>query len=878
MPERKTDNTFIGIYRAAEPVQDRRNHPTLVPAGSYPRLIGVDGRFAGSFRRFPGFFSVVDIAAVPIETQAGWPTTSIPADAAAWFFKYVTVQVIPKLQAKGNVDTSKTLEPLPNARARVFRGFVVAHPYTIVDGAHAGESHGVLRYVYVDPMDGAWKSKVLLIAIAPFATNENVSDIDAGNPTSTIDADSEIDVASYGPFITYCLNPAIPPDSVSTTDGSAPRAAYRKSIRVVSTGALITDLEWQFTEFGPLRHPPGWDTTADAWITSPSTGTITGASGVAVRVFSLFKNVEGPLLQEVNKAAPSSANSKYFLNNSAGPLPSLAALGVDDDLLGFRLRGYRTLDSDSFSVVEETISIAGGTFFREVEVGFNTRNGNPALPSGAFPEGAGGTGSFQTGTYNLDLGESEDAVIARGARVDPFRDDTAFAPERLHRLLMYQGTLLRMGTTPIAGPPKTTVDRDNILSWGSLQKFSPEQCRIVDSTPLGSQQDEVIHSLVSAGDYAFAVGDSGVFRLQRSGQVLSVTQLQSLTGGVGRYAAIGVGTSLFFVAPNAMYVVDGATGSFQVVTVMDRIINEDWRGALGSIRMAYDNRLGALFILNTDKEEAVVLWSNTGVVTTLKDMNFAFGTEGVNPADAGFHRSFWLTQKGLRVLTPNADRTTTEALTMAGGHRTGSNGFPIAWMGMLDDFTLGVPTITPTFFDLGIAPSRKFPILPDSYAYVYVLTGAFAGSKSLITVSSDERSMQLKGLPGTILATDIISIAPVVFEIIGWPLQNPQQGLDVFQVKVVTSVGHNIQVLGGTTSGTHSMNHRLYRRGDLNTIIAETSTSLDADPSKNYSYINQRGPTIHPSWVQLSSDLDFELLSGIVHAKMTSSEAESSPG
>lgn len=870
MPQVDHDSNMRLRYLMAEPVQDRRNHPALVPAGSYPLLVGVDGRYSGSFRRFPGFYQMLDLRDVTVDFVGD--ANSI---TAVWFFKYVAVRVA--------VGLDSSDQPIANATARTLRGFVVAHDYK--DSTDSDAVKGVLRFVYRDPANNAsWLSQVLLREIKFVSDRHNSIDSDFPN-SNIINATAEMDAAAMGPFLYFVVNRGTPLGiATDWENGAAPRDYYRRSIRVSSTGA--TSLQWDFSDLGPLQQPTrnapseiGQDINPPA--VAATGGKLGGTIRSAIRMYSGFKNVQGPLTgiatTDTNDAGDPTSRVRYQSDRAPYQpgFPNLPSLGVDDDNLKPRIRAYRTIDSLSFTATAG-LGITGGKLFREVEI--------PVTSDGSSDLDGDTSAADYTPTesgFNVFVGDVEDVSLVVQPWINPFEDDTALAPRKVRLLLPYQGTLLRVGSVPLAAPPAVNVERDEILSWGSLRRYAPEEFRIQDSTSLGSRQDERILALVGTGDYAFAVGDSSVFRIHRNGAVLGITEVQSLVGGVGRYAAMGIGTELYYVNPAGAFVVNGATGEFQIMSALSRIILEDWKDSLDAVHMSFDMRLGALCILNATEEECILIWVSTGMVTTLRDMVFQFCTEGVNPEDLGQSRSYWVTSLG-SVYTPNSSRDTDKVLAMCGIPLTGGVAAPV-WNTTIADVALGTTTSS-TLWVLGHVDDSVvgFKVYVTSGDQVFASKKVSAVNRTTVSSTNVTELTLESALAGVPAAGDKIAVAPVLFEVVGWPVQELEERIDLFRGKAVKGMGHNIVLLGGDTMAAGNPNlemvHRLYRRGDLSTPLYNYKANMSADPSKNYSYFGgQEGPILFPAWAQYASNLDFELLGAIVHGMMKMTEAESSP-
>jgi hypothetical protein len=533
-------------------------------------------------------------------------------------------------------------------------------------------------------------------------------------------------------------------------------------------------------------------------------------------------------------------------------------------MLNCRLRGYRTLDTGIFTDTSGQSFVIGGTMFREESSEFNAGAIDPkANPDTVLQDVNAGT---------IVLGETlEDKILVTQRQFDPYNDDTVFYPLEIRLLQPYQGTLLRIGTVPYPTVDLDVADRSEVLSWGALDKFAPEQFRIEDSTPLGASQDETSLAIVPVSDYVFIVGDTSVFRVHRNGNVLAINEIQTLAGGVSRWATVGVGSVMFYVSPNVVYMVDGATGEFQLVTSLDRVILEDWKDSLTSIRMCYDMVLGAVFLYNQSLGEAVILWNNTGNVTQLNDLPFKWCTQGVDPVTVGFNRAWWCDDLGV-FWHVNAERTST-AYSICGGDVSKD------WNGTCANSPAS--TTTRTYLEATAAA-------PDSACIgwkAYFLSGDNIDLSRTITAvgfSGGEGYIDHDSLPAGCAEGDRVSIAPVYYELIGWPLSATDNSTDKFVRKHVRSMSHVPYLLtGDTTLATNPnlyVDHLLYRRGDLTTVVGTvTSKEMLEDSTKNYTYKAIAGNVLYPAWRCLASNVDYELSDGLVHVIHSKSEAESCP-
>ncbi len=927
MAERIADPLATRRYPFTTPTQDRYNHPAKVVSGNLVRAVGVDGRFAGAARSFPGFTTVLDIQAAPYngfdwgtldEDLMDNPYKHLPSIdntglTNIWFAKYLSVQ-IPVFTTSANSGHDDVA-----GSSRVLRGFAIAHDYA----ADQQTQRGMFAFYFYDPVEARWAYHPLMREVDDLtsAGGWGIRDAEAWDYSSAsinniwgpynefltdradlLESTSEYDVASLGNFIYFTIVPA----AGSTVSNGIHRSVFCGGVGVNRLDVGTTDSEtygyhtrshWSPTLIGPPWTKMIIEMTsalskdilelsdANAAITPASrsanfsdngfdsvrsvegAGNVTGRIVGGLRVKWDRKNVAGPLQAKFRTGADTK-NTNYdvrmadFDSISAPDAWLRAHMGFATILRG---RGYRTIDDANFG--PEVGTLLESRMFRE--------DSNEWHDDATHDP----TTTLDT-TYTTDavvVGQKGDFEVMQQPQLDVNRDNTAFCPRKIRRILPYQATLLRIGTVPIPPEPLELFDRDEILSWGSLSSFAPEEMSVNNSTPLGSSQDEIALAMVAAGDYAFIVGDTSIFRIHRNGTLLAINEIQSLSGGVGRFAAVGVGTSLAYVSPAGAYLVDGATGDFQRISVLDRIIQDEWASTLASIHVSYDSALEAMIFMNTSTKEVVFLWSGTGHVTSLRHTPYKFISYGVDPVQADFVRNWWFDNTG-KVFTVNSNRGsysydggTEGAITMCGGDPAST------WNGTVgDDVTDGL-----------IAPLNwAFQILGASFDSacvgfeLHALSGINIGLHRTILTASG-LSLTFDAFPGVFSRGDRVAIAPIVVELLGWPIQFGEAA-DPFQRKIIKSLSHHINLIGGDTTISTNVNlyveHLLYTRSNLTTaVVGPVEKLISADQTKNYTRTHYAGTIIYPSWRCYCANLDLEFIEGLVHLDVRPSEAETAP-
>ncbi len=950
---RPSDNNAILRYPFETPTQDRSTHPSRVKPMSLTRAWGVDGRFRGSARSFPGFTQVLDIQASPYNGTAfttlggtnvqDHPYYHLPAIdntgmTTIWFAKYLSVQ-IPDWYIGTETDEDGTRH-----KGRVLRGFAIAHDYT-GDGAI---QRGRFTFYFYDTVEGVWAYHDLMREVGDLESTSNTYRMDEDtawdftsvsngvatknwpyNPfltdyTELIASGCTYDVASMGNFIYFTITP---PSSATAANvppsGCLHRSLYCGGFGPWPLGVSTAGLEIYglntMSRWIPSPIGPPWTKVIDSAIdddtdleaatdfvvdaasmtrtahadntdasergpfesintvgNSASATGITGFYNALLRYRYDKKNVSGPAQLSYYQGTAAKSRrwtTDYTLQNG---IVSTRTDVAREPVWGLtvRRRGYRTLDDAAGSTATQIVIL--GTHFREKSA-LSLKMGEGLMTA---EKRVAATSDDTLMANTLEIGEKEDTEVSTSLIFDPFDDDQAFSPKKIKLLQPYQGTLLRVGSVPIPARPQELFDREEILSWGGLSTFAPEQMKIADSTPLGSSQDEVTLALVTAGDYAFAVGDTSIFRIHRNGNLLAINEIQSLAGGVSRFAAVGVGTSLVYVSPNGLYMVDGSSGDFQLVSAMDRIIQDDWKGTLSDVRMAYDNVLGCLIVLNSNSslKEAQLLWSDTGFVTGLKDINAKFLTSGIDPKSADNHHAFWITNEG-KVSVVNADRGTTSydggtegAITMCGGDPAKT------WNGKVGDNAIdGVADATTTTLDI-LSASYD----PSCVGFeLYFLSGANIGLNRTISAQSGD-GLTFAALPSAPSRGDLVAIAPIYFECVGWPIQLGAAGTDPFQRKTIMEMAVHANLIAGDITLATNVNlyceSLVYARSDLSTpVLGPNKRELVAGQTANFIRTSYPGTLLYPSWRCYLSNVDLELIEGIVHTLVSASSAETVP-
>ncbi len=163
---------------------------------------------------------------------------------------------------------------------------------------------------------------------------------------------------------------------------------------------------------------------------------------------------------------------------------------------------------------------------------------------------------------------------------------------------------------------------------------------------------------------------------------------------------------------------------------------------------------------------------------------------------------------------------------------------------------------------------------------VYFHNGALDGSKATITARDSATVLSISTLASStiIAATGVdatrYSIAPVVTELV-FPQLDGEGGLDPFSRKVTSAMSVAFSDLGGETASTDT--NPFVRMGFWRNRqrLTEVETAIDLLPDQCVARVNIGDVRVYPSLRFLGGNIDFELQSVLIHGMIGASEAQS---
>lgn len=824
------------------PGMDAKVNPHAVTLPKLVEATGVDGRFMGAIRPFPGMADET-VHGVP-NPESGHTITTI---ANIVLVKYVSVQ-------KGN-------------SADTFKGLAIL-------GDNQGGTGKSLYFSYRDSSDGS-------VDVVELEDYDSWSDF-------KLSSYSEYDITSMGRYIYVCISGDTLSNVTQWIDKANPYSkAYFWDFKINDWDKYSAGFNGRFMGLQPRRvlgHP----------LNADDDGTFSGDS-----VDTFANEVYGPTLHEtppgeytyavelvsrkhklrsflriMTETAIGTPNSglRYFIDEVGLPIDQA---GATHQIKGncheaTCIINWGIPHVDGFRFWASPVNDGNAPFDKYTPVG-NLYLVNEYIEKDRYVTGSG------LNQYRFDH-DTILGTVFNDAKTTWFGDEglisqtqyNAFlhgfhpAP-RFKRFQAYDGLLV--GITDVEEPVTPDQDWDDAektpeaIAWSILtadepENFPPEQQYRPDDAA------EKFFGLYLAGDHLFGVTNAGVYRITRSGSSLTTNRLQFRLGGVSRFGCTGVGNSLFIVTSSGLKQIDGNTGAINSVTVLDRILLDDseWAGSLTNVHVEFDAKLGALILLNTTKKEAYILWESTGAITKLEDLPWTHLTAGPDVMTNGASRAYWVTDTGL-VHVIDAARE------MAGR----------SMCGILVDETVN-GTFTAGTTTTNIADSTAtFPTGCAGFT-MHILSGDLLGETAIITSRDSATQLTVPALSGTPAVGDRYSIAPVVTRLVLPVLVGATGQPDPFTRKTTKSFMAAFSDLGGHTGTTDTNGKFRYGVKQMDTDLGSVEADFNIVPDKTAAALNRATTRPFPYVEFKAGNQDWELQSIIVKGILGSSEVQSRQG
>jgi hypothetical protein len=426
----------------------------------------------------------------------------------------------------------------------------------------------------------------------------------------------------------------------------------------------------------------------------------------------------------------------------------------------------------------------------------------------------------------------------------------------------------------------------NVLRWGFADRPRKGLIPVLNRRVLSDLTDNVV-GLLKADPFLVVIMNNGTLRIHRSGSRLAVDPIHNRFGTVSVDSAIVVGTNLYFASPSGILLIDLTTGQVDALNATQHFFDEggtgtgNWRDDLDEIDGAYDAQLGALMFLNKTKFEMLVVWLNYGVFTHLVDVPFDRLVSSGNLQSGGLRRALFFNATAGTFHEIDAARAADSRTTFSYKTDGTETSAGLTYNGTTTGATATKLTDSAATFNANMKGH-----------FVRVRQSDGVWKRARITAVS-----QVSGPGILVLDTDIAAAADLRYAIGAIPFQvtmHPLSGdpntpvLDLFAVKKVTAMGAAVANLSRAASATYdTFLYQLFERGhdmatasaasgDANTETAEKAIDGDKN-ANNFAAIQRNHSILVPGLEVWSSNLDLDLLGVVVHGKIERSLKDTRP-
>ena len=457
----------------------------------------------------------------------------------------------------------------------------------------------------------------------------------------------------------------------------------------------------------------------------------------------------------------------------------------------------------------------------------------------------------------LEDGLPDEGLVLQEA-YDPVADFVNTTVPAMEGIQYYQGSNFALVNT----------DGYIDIRWTPADRIEPENLPILNTRRTRIRANGVAHFRV-AGDYLWVFGDGESYRIQKVGSALSIHRMLDGYHFVSPYSTTALGTTIIGVTTTGIILINANTGETSMLRVAEKVILDRWVNNLEAVKSsgiearakiytAIDHKLGCVYIYCRPAGEVLQLWPSQNRATMLVDCHWNWITTGYLPN----------TRTGpMRAIITTED---------AGGPGLPTEGVPA---------TIISPSFSPEFNALlypaseltelssmsGVEPNTQTEAIKSittitysaplteikvstftlhltaegrlAGAVFYVLTGAQAGRKYKIVQSVDDGNDlylyivgDIRTIDGLALAAaDKIAIAPVVTAAALWPLYSNKYAGDYRTRRVVEGMSVMFGQGDYTTVDYPLLQYGLCRQvhiGDVDALAA-TLTDIGADDPEN---------------------------------------------
>ncbi len=501
-----------------------------------------------------------------------------------------------------------------------------------------------------------------------------------------------------------------------------------------------------------------------------------------------------------------------------------------------------TYDYDDFDALFDTVDV-----FRTINLG-ETATGAGAIFY--LEQTIAKTGNWATsGSWDalqVTIGTIVDEALPFQTMYDPEKD-IVVAPPQSGSIGRYESQTYMAQATATNGGYDTLFSSSEHASPEYFSTYNTRKGEPADGRPL---------RFLPAGESMFQLGYNSIIHVFKSGKLAPIqfTRLHTKRGVTGKYAAHSAGNSIFMVSSLGLTILNGSDGSMGGISAADRTIFDDWKSDLASVQSGYDSLMNASFFLNPTREEMVIVWHSTQVVTMMDGANFVAVTSGPDMTGKN-DRAYFVTKTGL-IVSPDV---------MSSGSGT---------MWDLDgSYTLN-GTATSTGSSLVDSEATFHADMVG--AKLYIATGDNAGlGRTIATVDTGTKTITFsEDFPNDIATGDAYAISPIPFSCRAWAMQAEE--VSRFNRWVVAGVSLKCRGLSGYTDNPcNQWRVGAYRNGGTAIESAVAYLAVDADTQDSAEVLNVHGIDVEPYIEQIASGISFELTDAEFNLSITDSRKDS---
>jgi len=461
----------------------------------------------------------------------------------------------------------------------------------------------------------------------------------------------------------------------------------------------------------------------------------------------------------------------------------------------------------------------------------------------------------------------DDTNLALQLAYDKTRDSTIQVPPRAIRIGSYQGiTFIQDRGIRDSIEDENGEQTNTAILYSPLQAFRPENFPAANIIPI-PQKDGEVQQFQEAGDFMWSGTANALWRFQRSGSRMAANRVNVGWGISDKGSMIEANNDLFVAMRRGLLKIQAGSGTPVLLAAVERIMLDDWRAELASA-------------------------PDTATPGDPPKIQLAF--------DATLGAVFVLNriQKEMIVVWTATGQITTledvpwDLVTTLPGPVNG--GSVRAWFTKSDDGriyradperdeTLG-PTMLPTHAAVeGTATEGTTTTLDDSTQsftsdiighVIYVDTGS-GYEKATVTARTGTQLTFSAGLSGSgdVDSGDRYVLSPIRFNAVAAPLPG-HTGDDRFYRRVIHGMWAQPDVISGTPNADGRWTYEAYRQSS-DTPSQTTDATWDAAgdlPEDLSGYLPHGGTILRPGWLCVEPSVHYELLSGRVNGKVKAND------